>query len=100
MLALWRVVHLPIDLPPRGPFPVKDSFGLRTAIAMLVKSLEPGRYSKDHQQFETIRKLRASYSNMYMSSSLGVDCLKTFGGEAAKLALTNLPTNSTWSALL
>lgn len=96
MLSLWRAVHLPIDLPPRGPFPVKGSFGMRTAIAMLVKSLEPGCYSKNYQQFETIRKLRASYSNMYMSSSLGVDCLKTFGGEAAKMSLTNLPTNSLW----
>ena len=96
MLSLWRAVHLPIDLPPRGPFPVKGSFGMRTAISMLVKSLEPGRYSKNYQQFETIRKLRASYSNIYMSSSLGVDCLKTFGGEAAKMSLTNLPTNSLW----
>jgi len=33
---------------------------------------------------------------MYMSSSLGVDCLRTFGGETAKLSLTNLPTNSIW----
>ena len=96
MLALWRLIHVPIDLPPRGPFPVEDSFGLRIAIAMLVKSLEPGRYTKDHQQFETIRKLRAAYSIMYMSSSLGVGCLKTFGGETAKLTLTNLPTNSSW----
>jgi len=96
MVALWRLVHLPIDLPPRGPFPVEDVFGLRTAIAMLVKSLEPGRYSRTHQHFETIRKLRAAYSNMYMSSKLGVDCLKTFGGDTAKLSLTNLPTNSAW----
>jgi hypothetical protein len=63
---------------------------------MLVKSLEPGRYAKDHQQFEAILKLCVAYSNMYMSSSLGVDCLKTFGGETAKLSLTNLPTNSSW----
>jgi len=33
---------------------------------------------------------------MYMSSKLGVDCLKTFGGDSAKLSLTNLPTNSLW----
>ena len=80
----------------RGPFPVEDSFGLRTAIAMLLKSLEPGGHAKTHQQFETIRKLRASYSNMYMSSKSGVGCLRTFGGETAKLSLTDLPTNSSW----
>jgi hypothetical protein len=96
MVSIWRLIHLPVDLPLRGPFPVEDSFGLRTAIAMLVKSLEPGRHAKTHQQFETIRKLRASYSNMYMLSKSGVGCLRTFGGETAKLSLTDLPTNSSW----
>jgi hypothetical protein len=96
MVALWRVVHLPIELPPRGPFPISDSFGLWTAIAMLVKSLEPGRYSKTHQQFKTIHKLWAAFSNMYMSSSLGEASLKTFGGETSRMSLTNLPTNSLW----
>jgi hypothetical protein len=63
---------------------------------MLVKSLEPGRYAKDHQQFETIHKGGQPILTCHMSSSLGVGCLKTFGGETAKLSLTNLPTNSSW----
>jgi hypothetical protein len=48
MLSLWRVVHIPITLPVRGPFPVSDLFGVRVAISMLIKSLDPGRYSKDY----------------------------------------------------
>jgi hypothetical protein len=80
LVSLWRGTHVPIELPFRGAFPVGDVLGLRVAIGMLVKSLEPGRYSKAYQQFETIRKLRAAYSNMHMSSFEGVNSLRTVGG--------------------
>jgi len=93
---LWRVAHIPEDLPARGPFPVSDSLGLRVAVGMLIKSLEPGRYSKTYQQLETIRKLRAAFSNLHMSSLEGVNSLRTVGGESAKMSLTLLPTNSLW----
>jgi len=93
---MWRLARIPIELPHRGPFLVGDVLGLRVAIGMLIKSLEPGRYSKTYQQFETIRKLRAAYANMHMSSVEGVDSLRTVGGETAKMSLTLLPTNSLW----
>jgi hypothetical protein len=48
-------------------------FGMRVAIGMLIKSLEPGRYLSLYQQFETIRKLRAAHSNMFMSSLEGIN---------------------------
>jgi hypothetical protein len=91
LLSFWR-----IELPSRGPFPVGDSLGLRVAIGMLIKSLEPGRYSSSYQQFETIQKLRATFSNMHMSSLEGVNNLRTVGGETAKMSLSLLPTNSLW----
>jgi hypothetical protein len=69
---------------------------MRVAIGMLIKSLEPGRYSQTYQQFETIRKLRAAYSNLHMSSLEGVNSLRTVGGETAKMSLTLSPTNSLW----
>ena len=96
LLSFWRVAHLPIELPARGPFPVGNSLGLRVAIGMLIKSLEPGRYSSSYQQFETIQKLRATFSNMHMSSLEGVNNLRTVGGETAKMSLSLLPTNSLW----
>jgi hypothetical protein len=49
--------------------------GLGVAVAMLLKSLEPGRYNSKYQQFETVRKLRAGFSNLYMVSSEGASCL-------------------------
>lgn len=90
-----RQVQLPPPFPPLGPHPMGDSMGYSTAIAMLVKSWEPGRYV-DHQQFETIRKLRSCFSNVYMASAQGVASLRTVGGERAKHYLNDCPTHSLW----
>ena len=95
MLKQWELVGTTPALPPRGPYPVGDPFGFGVAIAMIVKSLSPGRYS-NYQQFETIRKLRAGFSNLYMSSPAGGECLRTMGGERAKYSLTDNPTQSLW----
>jgi hypothetical protein len=65
------------------------------AIAMVLKSLDPGRYDS-HQQFEMIRKLRAGFSNLYMSSLAGSYSLRTVGGDHAKHTLTDSPTQSLW----
>ncbi len=84
------------QFPPLGPFPVQDSLGMSVAIAMLLKSLEPRRYHANYQQFESIHKLRAGFSNMYMASMEGVSSLWTVGGEKAKYHLTHRPTQSKW----
>lgn len=96
MITLWKTVDIPPTLAARGPFPVADSFGYSVAIAMVLKSLEPGRYSASHQQFETIRKLRAGYANVYMSSLGGSYSLRTVGGDKAKYTLSDSPTQSLW----
>lgn len=96
LVKLWRQVNLEPVFPALGPYPVGDSVGFRVAIGMLLKSLEPGRYHRDHQQFETIRKLRAGYSNMYMASIEGASSLRTVGGDRVKHFLTTSPTQSTW----
>ena len=75
MITQWQRVDLPPQFPLLGPFPVCDLLGLGVAVAMLLKSLEPGRYNSKYQQFETVRKLRAGFSNLYMVSSEGASCL-------------------------
>ncbi len=49
--------------PPLGPFPASNTIGYSVAIAILLKSRGRGRYA-NYQQFESIRKLRASYTKM------------------------------------
>jgi hypothetical protein len=90
------LVGLTPDLPPLGPYPVADLCGVRVAVGMLLKSLEPGRHRASYQQFETIRKLRAGYSNVYMVSLVGIQSLRTIGGDRAKHYLTQCPTQSLW----
>lgn len=46
-----------------------DHCGYEVAMQMVSSSLEPGRYSTSHKQWDTIRKLRSSYSNQVRSSA-------------------------------
>jgi hypothetical protein len=96
MILMWQQVGLVPSFPALGPFPVSDSFGMNIAIAMLLKSLEPGRYHDSYQQFETIRKLRAGFSNIYGVSLEGTSCLRTVGGDHIKHSLAHSPTQSLW----
>jgi hypothetical protein len=43
-------------LAPLGPHPESNLFGVRVAIAMLLKSTDPGWYA-NYQQFESLWKL-------------------------------------------
>ncbi len=95
LIKLWEKTPITPALPSRGPFPVADTFGVGVAIAMVLKSLDKGRYSA-HQQFETIRKLRAGYSNLYISSQEGSAHWRSIGGDKAKVTLSDCPTQSLW----
>ena len=70
--------------PAMGPHPLKDTFGMAAAVAMLDRSLDPGRH-EEHVQFETFRKLRSAVTNLHQAS---VDGLKDRVGAYEK--------NKTW----
>ena len=82
-------------LEPIGPFPCYDYQGIFVAVAMLQRSLEPGRYAL-YSQFQTIRKLRSAYANQYMASLRGSLSAATLGRTMGKAILTQCPTNSIW----
>lgn len=58
----------------KGPFehttslPTFDHCGYEVAIEMILDSTAPGRYSRDHKQWDTIRKLRTVYSSQAKAS--------------------------------
>ena len=62
---------------------------------MLAKSLEPGRY-KDYLQFETMRKLRSTFSNLHHVSVAGAAERVALGQNSAKTFLLACPTHSLW----
>jgi hypothetical protein len=46
-----------------GPLPAHDHCGYEVALQMVVSSMDGGRYSPDHKQWDTIRRFRACFSN-------------------------------------
>jgi hypothetical protein len=62
-----------------GPFPVADVAGMKLAIALLVRSLDPGRTEK-YVQFGTVRSLRSAYSNISCKSRALGRCLGAYWG--------------------
>eukprot|EP00957_Ditylum_brightwellii_P182557 13906545-Ditylum_brightwellii.AAC.1 len=52
--------------PPKGPWPLDDKVGLKVALQIVRSSLEFGRYSSN-QTFDTVRHLRSTYANTFMS---------------------------------
>jgi hypothetical protein len=53
-----------------GPLPLDDHCGYEVAMQMVSSSLNSGRYSVSHKQWDTIRKLRSSYSNQVRASGM------------------------------
>ncbi len=98
LMKLWSEVGLAPDLllPALGPYPDDDVQGVAVAVAMLVKSTKPGRHNESYTQFETMRKLRAAYSNMFHASARSnIDTLM-LGRDMTKSFLTTCPTKSNW----
>jgi len=88
---------MPPPYVPLGPFPVRDTLGYGVAVQMLVASRGKGKYA-DYTQFQTIRKLRSAYSNLYEASAMGArDTLSLVSSVAMNTGqMTACPTQSSW----
>ena len=56
---------------PMGPFPIDDGFGMGPAIALLSRSLDPGRYDT-FVQWATFRKVRSTVTNVSQAGAGGL----------------------------
>jgi hypothetical protein len=63
---------MPSITPPMGPFPLNDECGMKAAIAMLDRSLDPGRYA-DQVQYGTFRKVRSTITNIIQAGVGGLE---------------------------
>ena len=93
-VKLLKEVGLEPPYPALGPHPVADTWGYAVAIAMLRKSRKAGRNAPNYQQFDTIRKLRAGFYNVYMITPEGGASLRSMGGSMTKFYLGDCPTHS------
>ena len=67
-MELSRLVGLSGTAVHDGPLPDYDHCGYEVAIQMLLKSRSPGKHSKEHCQFDAIRKICSSHGNQVRAS--------------------------------
>ena len=72
-----------------GPWPVDDNQGFQTAIEMLRASQKEGRNDKAYVQFDTVRKIRSSYSTIHENSANGGASLPCFKGDHGNTFVMN-----------
>jgi hypothetical protein len=80
--------------PPMGPFPLKDTFGMKIACVTLMKSLAPGKWEPT-VQYATARRMRSVYSNLFHSSYQG-ESMSVMAYETQKMFTTLCPTYGYW----
>jgi hypothetical protein len=80
--------------PPRGPWPIEDLWGMKTAMVILQRSLALGKNAA-FVQYETIRKTRSHVSNFYHTVPGGMGEM-FIGSETNVSGMTRSPTNSLW----
>ncbi len=98
LVRLWGDLGLqPTALPALGPYPNEDIQGVSVAVAMLLKSTKPGRHNEEYTQFEMMRKLQATFSNLFHASAHSSVNTLTMGRDTTKLILTTCPdVSSAW----
>lgn len=64
-------LNLPPLLKNMGPWPLEDTFGMQAAIAVLIRSLDKGKY-ENFVQWETFRKTRSALTNAHQASVNGL----------------------------
>ena len=62
---------MPSVTPPMGPFPLEDVFGMKMAVAVLDRSLDPGLYEQN-VQWDTFRRLRSGGTNISQAGVSGL----------------------------
>jgi hypothetical protein len=89
-------LEMPSITPPMGPFPLTDECGMKAAIAMLDRSLDPGRYA-NQVQYGTFRKVRSTITNVIQA---GVGGLEDSVGayQRNKVWVTKAATQKFWFA--
>jgi hypothetical protein len=85
---------MPSITPPIGPFPLSDECGMKAAIALLDRSLDPGRYA-DYVQYGTFRKFRSTITNIIQAGVEGLgDSVCAY--QRNQIWVTRAPTQKFW----
>ena len=85
-------------IPARGPMPMKDVVGMSTAVDMLFNSItaKPRLKGEHHIQFESMRRVRSTFTKSWESSAQGIQEGSAFASGFGKANLTTCPTQQEW----
>ena len=81
-------------LPAMGPHAIEDSWGMGLAVGLLRKSLDKGIHGPT-VQFQTARRLRSAYSNVWGASQHALT-LGVLAKENTKIYVTSCPGYCLW----
>ena len=93
LLAIGERVGIDV-LPTMGPFLLKDTQGMGMVVSILLRSLDKGRYQKT-PQFETARKMRLAFSNVWHSSTHTLTT-SVLARDIRKTYVISCPTYTLW----
>jgi hypothetical protein len=81
-----------------GPFPLSDDFGMKVAMIVLDRSLDPGKYA-EYVQWETFRRARSMVTNISQAGASGLtDVIGAY--ERNRTWISRVPTHSFWFSRL
>ena len=78
-----------------GPFPLSDTTGMKLAVVMLERWLDPGKNER-LVQYSTVHTLRSAYSNIIHASIAHASGVSMFTGASKKMITTTCPSNGFW----
>lgn len=79
-----------------GPYSLEDAWGMKVAVAILDRSLDPGMHEAT-VQFDTFRKVRSALTNVHQASVAGMeDVIGAF--QRNRTWISKVPTHSFWFA--
>ena len=94
MEKTMKGLGMPSATPPMGPYPLEDVFGMKMAVAILDRSLDPGLY-EENVQWDTFRRLRSAGTNISQAGCGGLsDRVGAF--ESNKLWISKVVTHQFW----
>ena len=96
LIRAWKEIGATIELPPLGPWPIDDKVGFRLAMGQLRISQREGKNQRTHLQYDTIRKLRSSYSHVHeVSANSVLSLVNSFRAQLGRVFTnSNSPTQS------
>jgi hypothetical protein len=96
-----RAIRKTPTIPPRGPMPLTDNSVTAIAVDVLYNSLsvKPRITGERFIQFNSMRRVRATFTSAWESSPAGIKEGSTFTSGRMRITVTTCPTQQRWFGL-